>query len=60
MGHRKFSDIAGEINPERRARIDATKANAWAEIEELDDRQQRLVRVCSQALRREPAHMSFS
>ncbi len=28
MGHRKFSDIASEINPERRARIDALKKEA--------------------------------
>ena len=25
MGHRKFSDIVGDISPERRARIDAIK-----------------------------------
>ncbi len=26
MGHRKFTDIAGDIGPNRRARIDAIKA----------------------------------
>ena len=31
MGHRKFSDIAGEISPERRARIDAIKEEARAD-----------------------------
>ncbi len=31
MGHRKFSDIVGEISPERRARIDAIKQAARAD-----------------------------
>ncbi len=32
MGHRKFAEIVGEISPERRARIDALKEEARAEI----------------------------
>ena len=31
MKHRKFSDIAGEISPERRACIDAIKKKARAD-----------------------------
>ena len=31
MGHRKFSQIVGEIEPERRARIDAIKKAAQAD-----------------------------
>ena len=31
MGFRKFSDIVGQISPERRARIDAMKAEARAD-----------------------------
>lgn len=31
MGFRKFSDIVGEISPERRARIDAIKVEARAD-----------------------------
>ncbi len=31
MKHRKFADIVGEISPERRARIDAIKAEARAD-----------------------------
>ena len=31
MGYRKFSDIVGQISPERRARIDAMKVEASAD-----------------------------
>jgi len=31
MGHRRFSEIVGEISPERRARIDAIKEDARAD-----------------------------
>lgn len=31
MGHQKFSDIVGEVSPERRARIDAIKAETRAD-----------------------------
>jgi len=31
MGHRKFTDIVGEITPERRTRIDAIKAETRAD-----------------------------
>lgn len=31
MGYRKFKDIVGDIDPERRARIDAIKAQADAD-----------------------------
>ncbi|HEC11514.1 MAG TPA: transcriptional regulator [Acidimicrobiales bacterium] len=31
MGHHRFSDIVGEISPERRARIDAIKEEARAD-----------------------------
>lgn len=31
MGHRKFTDIVGDISPERRARIDTIKEEARAD-----------------------------
>ena len=31
MGHRKFSEVVGEINAERRGRIDTIKASARAD-----------------------------
>lgn len=31
MGHRKFTDIVGDLDPERRERIDAIKAEARAD-----------------------------
>ena len=31
MGYRRFTDIVGDINPERRARIDAIKEEARAD-----------------------------
>ena len=37
MGYRKFSDIVGEISPERRARIDAIKVEARADVDCVDD-----------------------
>lgn len=41
MGHRRFSDIAGDFSPERRARIDAMKEEARADAIRLNSGRQR-------------------
>lgn len=63
MGHKKFSQIVGEIGPERRARIDAIKHVAQAEAVAFNLAQLRKHRQLTQvelAQRLERAQASIS
>ena len=63
MGHRKFTEIVGEISPERRARIDAIKAEARADdvafnLAELRRRREITQAVLAERLGRSQATVS--